>query len=778
MKTVTRLNSIILLVSAIVLNIQADEIFSVQDIRIEGLQRVSAGTVFGSLPINIGDQVDESILRASTRALFRTGYFADVLLSRENNILVITLAERPSVNEIILEGNKAIETDQLLGALRDNGLAEGQIFRQIILEGMSQELERQYVAQGRYGAIVKTEVSDLPRNRVSIKIDIDEGDVAKIRHINLVGNSEFLDTELLDQFEQKKTGWLSWITSDDKYSREKLSSDLETLESFYLDRGYLEFEILNTQVSVSPDKESVFITININEGDIFSVGEIKLAGELIISEEQVRNLILLQPEKTFSQILMTTSSEYITQRLGNEGYTFAEVQGYPQLDSDNNKTDVTFLIDPKKRAYVRRIEFRGNTKTADSVLRREMRQMEGGSANNALIDLSKVRLERVGFFKEVNVDTVPVTGTDDQVDVVYTVEEQPSGSVGANLGYSQGYGLMLGANLTENNFLGTGKQVGVGINKSTYQSSLNFSYTEPYFTADGVSAGYSIFARETDYSRLRLQPFSQNTRGANLNWSYPISEIQRIGFGIGYEYLELNLGDYVSSQIIEDFVSANGNWFKSVNFNLNWVKSTLNRGIFATRGTSQRLGLDLSMPGSGLEYYKVTYKGSHLRGLGKQLSLKLRADLGYGESYGDTTQMPFFKNFYSGGLGSVRGYKKYTLGPRNSPQGGFYSYSRPTGGNVQIVLGAEVIFPLPFVKDQRSLQSSLFFDAGNIFNTKCGNSEINCFNPKEGELRYSVGVGATWLSGFGPITFSIAKPLNSQPGDETEVFQFSLGNQF
>ena len=778
MKTLTRLNSIILLVSAIALNIQADEIFSVQDIRIEGLQRVSAGTVFGSLPINIGDQVDESILRASTRALFRTGYFADVLLSRENNILVITLAERPSVNEIILEGNKAIETDQLLGALRDNGLAEGQIFRQIILEGMSQELERQYVAQGRYGAIVKTEVSDLPRNRVSIKIDIDEGDVAKIRHINLVGNSEFLDTELLDQFEQKKTGWLSWITSDDKYSREKLSSDLETLESFYLDRGYLEFEILNTQVSVSSDKESVFITININEGDIFSVGEIKLAGELIISEEQVRNLILLQPEKTFSQILMTTSSEYITQRLGNEGYTFAEVQGYPQLDPDNNKTDVTFLIDPKKRAYVRRIEFRGNTKTADSVLRREMRQMEGGSANNALIDLSKVRLERVGFFKEVNVDTVPVTGTDDQVDVVYTVEEQPSGSVGANLGYSQGYGLMLGANLTENNFLGTGKQVGVGINKSTYQSSLNFSYTEPYFTADGVSAGYSIFARETDYSRLRLQPFSQNTRGANLNWSYPITEIQRIGFGIGYEYLELNLGDYVSSQIIEDFVSANGNWFKSVNFNLNWVKSTLNRGIFATRGTSQRLGLDLSMPGSGLEYYKVTYKGSHLRGLGKQLSLKLRADLGYGESYGDTTQMPFFKNFYSGGLGSVRGYKKYTLGPRNSPQGGFYSYSRPTGGNVQIVLGAEVIFPLPFVKDQRSLQSSLFFDAGNIFNTKCGNSEINCFNPKEGELRYSVGVGATWLSGFGPITFSIAKPLNSQPGDETEVFQFSLGNQF
>ena len=751
--------------------------FFIQDIRIEGLQRVSAGTVFVSLPLNVGDSVDENLLREATRSLFRTGYFSDVMLSRENNILVVNVAERPSVTEIIIEGNKAIETEQLMGALRDNGLAEGQIFRQIILEGMSQELERQYVSQGRYGAIVDTEVSELPRNRVSVKIDIDEGDVAKIRHINLVGNGDFTDTDLLEQFEQKKTGWLSWITSDDKYSREKLSADIETLESFYLDRGYLGFEITSTQVSVSPDKESVFITINLNEGDVYTIGEIKLAGELIIPEEQVRSLILLQKDMIFSQILMTTSSEYITKRLGNEGYTFAEVEGYPQLDDIDNTADITFLINPQKRAYVRRIEFRGNTKTADPVLRREMRQMEGGSANNALIELSKVRLERIGFFKEVGVETIPVSGTDDQIDVVYSVEEQPSGSVGANLGYSQGYGLMLGANLTENNFLGTGKQVGIGINKSTYQSSLNFSYTEPYFTADGVSAGYSIYARETDYSRLRLQPFSQNTKGASLNWSYPISEIQRIGFGLGYEYLELNLGDYVSSQVIEDFVSANGNWFRSVNFNLNWVKSTLNRGIFATRGTSQRLGLDLSMPGSGLEYYKITYKGSHLRGLTKQLTLKLNADLGFGESYGDTTQMPFFKNFYSGGLGSVRGYKKYTLGPRNTPVGG-YSYSRPVGGNVQVVLGAEVIFPLPFVKDQRSIQSSIFLDAGNIFNTKCGNIQINCFDIKEGELRYSVGLGATWLSGFGPITFSVAKPLNSQPGDETEAFQFSLGNQF
>ena len=753
------------------------EDFQVSDIRIEGLQRVSAGTVFAALPISVGDTADDTTIREATRSLFRTGYFADVIMARENGILVIGLVERPAVTEINIEGNKAIETDQLMDALRDNGLAEGQIFRQVILEGMSQELQRQYVSQGRYGALVQTEVKELPRNRVAVNIDIDEGDVAKIRHINIVGNSNFAEPTLLEQFEQNRTGWLSWITSDDKYSREKLSGDLETLESWYLDRGYLKFQVLSTQVSVSPDKESVFITINVDEGDVYTISGIDLAGDIIIPEIQARALVLLREGVIFSQALMTASSDYITRRLGNEGYTFAEVEGYPEIDEDTKTATVTFLVKPGMRAYVRRIEFRGNTKTADSVLRREMRQMEGGSANNALIEMSKVRLERVGFFKEVSVENIPVAGTNDQIDVVYTVEEQPSGSVGANLGYSQGYGLQLGANLTENNFFGTGKQVGVGINKSAYQSSLNFSYSEPYFTVDGVSAGYSIYLRETDYSKLRLQPFSQNTKGASVTWSYPVSEVQRIGFGFTFEELELDLGDYTSSPVIEDFVAANGDWFRSLNFNINWVKSTLNRGIFATRGTSQRLGVDLAMPGSGLEFFKLTYKATHLRGLTRDFTLKLKADLGYGESFGDTSQMPFFKNFYAGGLGSVRGYEKYSLGPQNSMSQG-YSRARPVGGNVQIVLGAEVIFPLPFVKDQRSVQSAIFFDAGNVFNTKCGDLEVNCYSPEEGELRYSVGLGATWLSGFGPITFSIAKPLNSNEADQTEVFQFSLGNQF
>jgi outer membrane protein insertion porin family len=483
---------------------------------------------------------------------------------------------------------------------------------------------------------------------------------------------------------------------------------------------------------------------------------------------------------------MTTSSELITRRFGNEGYTFAKVEGYPELNKEDKTAKITFVLMPGMRAYVRRIEFRGNTKTQDEVLRREMRQMEGSSANNSLIDLSKVRLERLGYFKGVEVETIPVPGINDQIDVVYTVEEQPSGSVGASIGYAQGYGMVLGANLSENNFLGTGKKVTVAVNRSTYQDSLNLSFSEPYFTVDGVNVGYSIFSRETDYDKINVSSFSTNSKGANVSWGYPVSEVERIGFGVGFENLEIRSGNYSSSEI-RRFIDANGSNFDVFNLNLNWSKSTLNRGIFATRGASQRAALNFALPGSGLEYYKMTYKGQYLRGLTRSLTLKLRADLGLGESYGDTTQLPFFKNFYGGGFGSVRGFERNSLGPQDTPCTGddescttssIYGRPDPIGGNVQIEFGAEIIFPMPFIKDNRSMQSAFFLDVGNIFNTKCGDAQINCFKPDAGELRYSVGIGATWLSAMGPLTFSFAKPLNSSDYDEIEMFQFSLGNQF
>ena len=760
-------------------------LFEVSDIRVEGLQRVSAGTVFSALPINVGDQVDQASIRDASRSIFRTGFFADVAMAQENGVLVIVLTERPAISEINLEGNKAIQSEQLLEAFTDNGLSEGQIFRQSILDGMAQELQRQYVSQGRYGATVTSSIETLPRNRVAVNIDIDEGSVAKIRHINIIGNNSFSEKVLREKFELNETGLWSWITSNDKYSREKLTGDIETLETWYLDRGYLAFEIKNTQVSVSPDKESVYITINIDEGDIYTISDIELSGELKLPEVDIRAMILMRKGMKFSQALMTTSSELITRRYGNEGYTFAKVEGYPELNKDDNTAKVTFVLMPGMRAYVRRIEFRGNTKTQDEVLRREMRQMEGSSANNSLIDLSKVRLERLGFFKGVEVETIPVPDVNDQIDVVYTVEEQPSGSVGASIGYAQGYGTVLGANLSENNFLGTGKKVTVAVNRSTYQDSLNLSFTEPYFTVDGVSVGYSIFSRETDYDQINVSSFSTNSQGANVNWGYPISETSRIGFGLGFEGLDIRSGSYASS-VIRDFISENGNEFDVFNLNLNWSKSTLNRGMFATRGQSQRLAINFAMPGSDMEYYKATYKGQYLTGLTRTLSLKLRADLGLGESYGDTTRLPFFKNFYGGGFGSVRGFERNSLGPQDIPcVGDDDSCTTPSGyrpdpigGNVQIEFGAEVIFPMPFIKDKRSVQSVFFLDAGNIFNTKCTDAQINCFKPDVGELRYSIGVGATWLSAMGPLTFSFAKPLNASEYDETEVFQFSLGNQF
>ena len=764
-------------------NSASAELFQVGDIRIEGLQRVSAGTVFASLPINVGDRVDDAGLQEATRSLFRSGYFSDVVIARDGDVLVLGLVERPAVAEIVIEGNKAIETEQLLSALRDNGLAEGQIFRQVVLDGMGQELQRQYVSQGRYGAMVETEVEPLPRNRIKINVTIDEGDVAVIRHINIVGNQAFQQEQLLELFEQQPSGgWLSWFGSDDKYAREKLSGDIDTLESWYLDRGYLGFQVRSTQVSVSPDKSSVFITINIDEGEIYKVGAVELAGELVIPEEQIRAMILVREGMTFSQTLMTSSSEFITRRLGNDGYTFAEVEGFPEIDDETGTAKVTFLVTPGMRAYVRRIEFRGNSKTADEVLRREMRQMEGGSANTALIEHSKLRLERLGFFKEVNSETVPVAGTSDQIDVIYTVEEQPSGSVGASLGYAQGTGMIIGANLSENNFLGSGKQVGVGLNRSRYQTSVNLSYTEPYYTVDGVSLGFNIFARETDYDDFQLSDYSTSSYGAGLNWGYPLSEVSRVGFGLGYEHLDMGSSSNSSTLEVRQFIAANGDMYDMANINLNYVRSTLNRGVFATRGTQLRAGLEATVPGSDLEYWRVNLSGQYLTAMPifNRLTLKFRGEIGVGDGYGDTGSLPFFKNYYGGGLGSVRGFERNDLGPRGTRLDGYGDPKdwRSLGGNIKAVGGLDIIFPLPFLKDQRSVQSSFFVDGGNIFNSSCNGIQLNCYEPSASELRFAAGVGVTWLSGFGPLTFSLAKPMNASEYENKEVFQFSMGNTF
>jgi outer membrane protein insertion porin family len=841
------------------------EPFVIQDIRVEGLQRISPGSVFAALPVGVGDVIDTYGVRAAAKSLFATGNFDDISIARDGGVLVVVVTERPSISEITIDGNKAIETEALLDGLKGAGLAVGQVFQRSTLEGMQLELQRQYVLQGRYDASIDSEVIAEPRNRVSIAIDVNEGTVATIQHINVVGNTIFSDEDLIDLFELKTGGWFSFFTSDNKYSKEKLTSDLETLSSYYLDRGYLQFNIDSTQVAVSPNKEEVYITANVTEGNKFTVSEVGLSGDLVLPEEDLNRFLIVQPEQVYSQQLVTATEDYLTRRLGNEGYNFAKVTGMPEIDEDNSTVAMKFFIDPGKRTYVRRINFAGNMTTMDDVLRREMRQMESAPASSAAIEQSRIRLERLGFFKTAQVETKEVPGSDDLIDVDFSVEEQSFGSIGGSLGYAQDAGLILGLNLQQNNFIGTGRRVGISLNSSRYQDVISLNYTNPYFTEDGVSRGFSTFYRKTDLSKINVASYTTDTVGASINFGYPISETQRLGFSVGVTDTKITSGSYAVQEIAtspvlapeieywfystlqadgtyaaaevlqpidtippsalsppdgEGFLDLNGNKYLNYTLTGSWLQSTLNRGQLATRGASQSLSLELAVPLSDLEFYKLNYRGEIYFPLFGEFTLHLRGELGYGDGYGSTSELPFYEHFFAGGFGSVRGYETNTLGPRSTPPavysanaavtgidengqpteiGGldgrgygytvdpgtgkipvqqFYNEPDPFGGNVLIEGSAEVLFPMPFIKDRSSLRSAFFFDVGNVFNTKCRENQVNCFGIDAGELRYSVGIGVTWLSGFGPLTFSLAKPLNASPIDEREVFQFTLGRGF
>ncbi|MFT6367455.1 MAG: outer membrane protein insertion porin family [Bacteroidia bacterium] len=840
--------------------------FIISDIRVEGLQRISAGSVFASMPLAVGDAVDDQQTRAAARSLFATGNFDDIQIGRDENVLVVIVVERPSISEIEIDGNKAIETEALLDGLKGSGLAVGKVFQRSTLEGMQLELQRQYVQQGRYDASIETEVLPEPRNRVSVNINVDEGSVAAIKHINVVGNEVFSNEELSELFALKTTGWLSFFKNDDKYSREKLTGDLEGITSYYQDRGYLQFRIDSTQVSVSPDKEQVFITANITEGEKFSISSVDMSGDLVLPETDLRRFLLISEGQTFSQQLVTSSEEYLTRRLGNEGYNFAKVTGIPEVDEENNTVAMKFFVDPGKRTYVRRINFSGNLKTADDVMRREMRQMESAPASASAIEQSRVRLERLGFFSRATVETPEVPGHDDLIDVEFEVEEQSSGSIGASFGYAQDAGLILGVNLQQDNFLGTGKRVGISLNSSRYQDLYNFSYTNPYFTEDGVSRGFNIFFRSTDLSEVNVASYTTDTLGGAINFGYPIKETERLGFSFGVSNTEITAGRFAVQEIVasprllegvnnyyesnlqadgtysaieellplsglppeylirpEDtgFLDENGNEYLNWTITSSWTQSTLNRGRMATRGASQSVSLEVSMPASDLEFYKLNYRGEVFYPISRSWIAHFRTELGYGGGYGGTSELPFYEHFFAGGFGSVRGFESNTLGPRSTPAelydiespvteidedgnaidtGGpnnslfGYEYNpntgkldattvnqrrpEPFGGNVLIEASAELLFPLPFIKDQSQLRSAFFIDVGNVFNTECAESQINCFDVDADEFRYSVGLGVTWITGFGPMTFSIAKPLNAGPDDREEAFQFTLGRGF
>jgi outer membrane protein insertion porin family len=847
----------------------AADIFRVADIRIEGLQRVSSGSVFAALPVNTGDEIDASQLQDLTRSLFRTGYFDDIQINRDHDVLVIKVVERPTVAEVNISGNKVIKSEDLTDALKKAGLSEGQIYKPSTLEAMGSELERQYVAQGRYGAKVKTEVRDLPRNRVGISIGIDEGEVARIKAINIVGNTVFPTEDLLNLLQSETSNWLSWATSNDKYAREKMEGDLERLRSYYMDRGYLRFEIESTQVSLSDDKEAIFITVNIHEGEVYTVSDIEFAGQLIIPEDEMRGLVTLKQGAVFSQINLTNSQSAISKRLGNEGYTYAEVKPVPERNEADKTVKITFSVLPHHRAYVNRINFKGNTKTADEVLRREMRQMESATADSSKIEQSKTRLERLGYFKTVDVKTTDVPGTGDQIDVEYTVEEQPSGSIGASVGFAQGSGLILGGSIQQDNFMGTGKQVGVNISTSSYMDQISFSYSDPYYTVDGVSRGFNLYYTARDLSNYNVSDYSVDSYGLDMNFGYPISEIERLQFGIGYAHNSIKVGSAPAQEIsgtpllpdpsipyvdqaclanpascitqfpadgtytsmtagpaYKGFLDRHGTSFDDIKLTTSWSQSTLNKAKLPTSGFSQSIAFEGTAPFvSDLEYFKAVYRGQVFKPINDKYTLRFRGRFGYGMGYGGTDELPFFENFYGGGFGSVRGFKRNTLGPRGTPARAFQYTALPNGqlayvsvltasgdklvetnaldgdddpigGNVVMDGSIDLIVPTPFVKDQTSMQTSVFLDMGNVYDTDCsdavptvlngrivqgkGEKQINCdsFSFSPADMRYSTGVSLTWITSFGPLMFSVAKPLNAGSDDQSEVFQFSMGQNF
>nr|WP_193068772.1 outer membrane protein assembly factor BamA [Halomonas sp. 3D7M] len=760
--------------------------FDVSDIRVEGLQRVSAASVFNAFPVNANDRVSEQQLAAAARDLFATGLFEDVSLAREGDVLIIQVVERPTIARLNIEGNQQISDEDLRNGLRESGLSEGQVLQLSTLEEIQRELEGVYQAQGRYSAGIDVEVDEIDEGRVQVNINVNEGEVAKIRQINIVGNEAFDDDTLRDVFElNDRPGRVFGWFSKDEYSREALAGDIERLRSFYLDRGYVNFDVTSTQVSIGPEKSEIFITLNIDEGNQFQVGDIRFAGDLQISENEANELLTINRGDTFSRGDLNASTEALRQRLGAEGFAFAEVQGIPEMAGDGETVDLVIAVNPGQRTYVRRIEFYGNTTTQDEVLRREMIQLEGAPASTESITQSRQRLERLGFFSQVEVDTQPVPGQPDLLDVTYNVEEQPSGSVSASVGFSQSAGGIYGVGLAQNNFLGTGNRVNVGAQRSDTFTSVNFAFTDPYWTLDGISRGYNLFYRETDYGDSDISTFSTDAYGAGINFGYPISELSRLNFGASIEELTIKTYDDSASEIIR-YVEDQGDDAQSLKLTASWTRNNLNRGIMPTAGNYQRVSLETGVPGSDAEYYKLRARAQQLFPINddQTWALKFTGNLGYADTLGSNDPYPFYENFYAGGLGSVRGFTSNTLGQRTTPtrDGG---RDRTLGGNILVEGSAEVLFPMPFVEDQRAIQPSLFLDAGNTFLSSCYDVQEADIGRQQcssgvdlGDLRYSVGIGLSWLTPVGPLTFSVAEPLSDKSGDDTQFFQFSLGQTF
>lgn len=747
----------------------AIEPFTIKDIRVEGIQRTEAGTVFSYLPVKVGDTLTDDKADAAIHALFATGFFKDVRLEVEQGVLVVLVRERPAVASIEINGVKSFSKDQLRDNLKYIGLVQGRIFDRSALDKAEQQLKREYVARGKYSVSVKTTVTPLERNRVAIVFDVNEGEPAKITQINIVGAHVYKEGDLLDMMKLSTPDWLSWISKNDQYSKQKLAADLETLRSYYLDSGYLEFTIDSTQVSISPDKQKVYLTINVTEGPKYTVSDIKVAGpEKILPHDEMRKLITLKAGDIFSRKQLTESTKRIGDRLGDDGYAFANVNAVPELDKQKHTVSFTFMVDPGQRVYVRNINVTGNTKTKDVVIRREFRQMEGTWFDTKKVKKSKQRVDKLDFFSEVNIETPAVPDASDQLDVNVGVKEKPTGNFSVGAGINNGEGLVLSAGITQANLFGTGNYLSTQVNTSQINTIYSVSYTNPYYTVDGVSRGFTAYKKNVNtinnnYSMLA--PYTSSTYGAGINFGVPIAEDDSIFYGLTYETTTIGLTN-LSPQTYVDYVNVFGNTTSNYMGTVGWTRDSRDSAIYTTDGTVQRAFLEAGLPVSGaLQYFKANYQYQRFFPLSEEYTLMLNGEAGVGGGYSGKP-LPFFKNFYAGGEGSVRGYAPNSLGPVDS-------MGLNTGGNRRIVGNAEVMFPMPGFAKEKSLRMSAFVDGGEISGPVLQNVLPNVMG-----MRYSTGLAVAWISPAGPLKLSVGVPINGKPGDNLQKFQFQLGSLF
>jgi outer membrane protein insertion porin family len=770
--------------------------FVVRDMRVEGLQRISEGTVFNYLPINIGDRVDPIRVQEAIRALYQQGLFDDIEIRHDGDTLIVAVHERPSIESFTIEGNKDIKTEDLTESLRGVGLAKGRTFDQSVLEEVSSFLREQYYDRGKYGVVVNTSVLERPNNTVGVRIDVVEGDRAKIRQVNLVGNQAFEEKDIREGFELDTANWLSWIRQDDRYSKEALEGDLELLRSYYMDRGYADFRVDSTQVAISPNKKDIFVTIGIHEGDLYTISDVKLVGDMAIPEQILRAFVMAAPGSVFNQNLLSQSAELMNFRLGEQGYANSEVEPVPTLNHETKEAEITFYVDSKSRVYVRRINFNGIDEVDDEVLRREMRQMESSYLSNLLVDRSKVRLQRLAYVESVEVNNTPVPGSPDLVDVDFDIEYRMPGQFSGGVGYSESQKLMLNGSIVHTNFLGSGNRVALEAISGRFQKLYSLSHSDPYRSMDGIRRTVSINFRDTTQFTSASSDFSTTSAGATIDYGYPISEYQSVSLGLSYQHAEL-LASSSSTQQAQDWVRNNGTpfveqtgtgftffgtEFDTFELIAGWTFDSRNRSLFANRGTRQQVILGLAVPGSDVEYFSARYNFTKYIPLwSNKWVVRLNTELAISQAMGDTTAAPPYKQYYGGGPQSVRGYKESYLGPRDS-------FGNPYGGNVLVAGQAELILPLPD-KWASQARASLFYDIGNVFNT----GEVNFtdklgspieYKPEFDDLRTSVGIAVQWLAPLGLFRFSYAYPLNEYTGndryfgDELERFQFSIGQAF